>query len=111
MVSASKDDDLVQVATFSLVKPYTPALFDRVERELRMRMRQLASQSGGTVSGSSTVTAGEIRSHAYQVTVGDHVDEYTFVLQGKREYELLCRRRKSSDAGVCDQLVNSFEPA
>jgi hypothetical protein len=111
MVSASKDGDLVQVATFSLLKPYTLDLFDRVDRELRLRMRQIASQTGGTVSGSSTVTAGGIRSHAYQVTIGDHVDEYTFVLQGKREYQLLCRRRESSGADVCDQLVKTFEPA
>jgi hypothetical protein len=111
MVSASNDDDLVQVATFSLLKPYTHVLFDRVDRELRLRMRELASQTGGTVSGSSTVTAGGIRSHAYQVTVGDHVDEYTFVLRGRREFQLLCRRRTSSGARVCDQFVKSFEPA
>jgi hypothetical protein len=110
-VSASKGGDLVQVATFSLLRPYTADLFDRVDRELRLRMRQLAQQSGGSVSGSSTVTAGGSRSHAYQVTVGDHVDEYTFVLQGKREYQLLCRRPTSSGAGVCDQLVKTFEPA
>jgi hypothetical protein len=111
MVSASNDGELVQVATFALLKPYTPELFDRVERELRLRMRQVASQTGGTVSGTSTVTAGGIRSHAYEVSAGDHVDEYTFVLQVKREYQLLCRRRTSSGSDVCDQLVKTFEPA
>jgi hypothetical protein len=111
LVSASKDGDLVQVATFSLLKPYSPALFDRVERELRMRMRQIAAQTGGTVSGSSTVTTGGIRSHSYQVTAGDRLDEYTFVLQGKREYQLLCRRPKSSGGDACERLVTSFEPA
>jgi hypothetical protein len=111
MVSASNDGELVQVATFALLKPYTPELFDRVERELRLRMRQVASQTGGTVSGSSTVTAGGIRSHAYEVSAGDQVDEYTFVLQGRREYQLLCRRRTSSGSDVCNQLVKTFEPA
>ena len=110
-MSASKDGDLVQVVSFSLLKPYDPALFGRVERELHMRMQKVAAQSGGTVSGSSTVTAGGIRSHSYQVTAGDHLDEYTFVLQGKREFQLLCRRAKSSDAGACDRLVTSFAPA
>ena len=111
MVSAARAGNLVRVATFSLQKEYSPGLFDRVDRELRLRMRQIAAQTGGTVSGSSTVTAGGIRSHSYQVTTGDHIDEYTFVLQGKREYQLLCRRSKSAGAAVCDQLVRSFEPA
>src|SRR5262245_19046779 len=72
LVSASKDGELVQVATFSLQKPYSRALFGPVERERHMRMRAIAAQSGGTVTGSSTVTAGGIRSHSYQVTAGDH---------------------------------------
>jgi len=110
-VSASKGGDLVQVATFSLLKAYSPALFERVERELHMRMQQIAAQTGGTLSGSSTVTAGGIRSPSYQVTAGDRLDEYTFVLQGKRDYQLLCRRVKSSGADACDRLVKSFEPA
>lgn len=101
----------MQVATFSLLKPYRPALFDRVERELRMRMKEIVAQSGGTVSGSSIVTAGGIRSHSYEVTAGDRLDVYTFVLQGKREYQLLCRRAKSSGGDACDRLVSSFEPA
>jgi hypothetical protein len=111
LVSASKDGNVVQVATFSLLKPYTAELFDRVEKELRARMRQVAAESGGTVSGSATVTAAGIRSHAYVVTVGNHVDEYTFVLQGKREFQLLCRRTESSGADACEQLVRTFEPA
>ncbi len=111
MVSASRNGNLVQVATFSLLKPYTPDLFDRVEKELRARMRQVASQTGGTVSGSATVTAGGIRSHSYDVTVDNHVDEYTFVLRGRREYQLLCRRTKSTGADACGQLVRTFEPA
>ena len=111
MVSASRDGSLVQVATFSLLKPYTPDLFDRVEKELRARMRQVASQTGGTVSSGATVTAGGIRSHSYDVTVGNHVDEYTFVLRGKREYQLLCRRRSSSGGAFCSRLITSFAPA
>jgi hypothetical protein len=111
MVSASQGGYLVQVATFSLLKPYSADLFAPVEKELRARMRQVAAQSGGTVSGSSTVTAGGIRSHSYEVTVGSNLDEYTFVLQGRREYQLLCRRTKSSGAEACRQLVRTFEPA
>src|SRR5712692_2574817 len=50
-VSASQGSELVQVASFPLLKPYSGALFARVEKELTARMRQIAQQTGGTVSG------------------------------------------------------------
>jgi hypothetical protein len=106
--SASRGSELVQVTTFPLVKPYRSELFDAVAGELRTRMQQVAQQSGGSVSGGSTVTAAGIRSHAYAVQVGDHVDEYTFVLRGRREYLLLCRRKQSSHDDFCAQLVRTF---
>jgi hypothetical protein len=74
-------------------------------------MRQVAAQTGGTVSGGSVVTAGGIRSHSYQVAVGDRVDQYTFVLRGRREFQLLCRRPKSGGDDVCAQLLRTFAPA
>jgi hypothetical protein len=110
-VSASQDSELVQVSTFRLVRPYTPKLFERVDGELASRMRQVANTTGGKLTASKTVTAGGIRSHAYDVTVGDHVDQYTFVLRGMREYQLLCRRLSSHGTEVCDALIASFRPA
>ena len=107
-VSATHDSELVQVATFPLLKPYRPALFVRVAKELVTRMDQVAKQVDGTVSGSRTVTAAGIRSHSYDVRVGDHVDQYTFVLRGMREYLLLCRRRSSSSGAACRQLIAGF---
>src|SRR5690242_785028 len=108
--TASHDDQPLQVAAFPLLKPYSDALFSKVALELRARMRQLAGQTGGVVSGSSTVTAGGIRSHSYEVAAGDHVDQYTFVLRGMREFQLLCRRKSSSEADACRQLITSFRP-
>jgi hypothetical protein len=107
-VGAIQDSELVQVASFRLLKPYRSALFDRVEGELSTRMRQLAQQTGGTVSAPRTVTTGGVRSHSYTVTVGDHVDEYTFVLRGRREFQLLCRRKASHGDDACRQLLTSF---
>jgi len=108
-VSASNDAELVQVATFPLLKAYDATLFDKVARELRVRMREIAGQTKGTLSGERTVQAGGVRSHAYDVTVGEQVDEYTFVLAGKREYLLLCRRPSDDDASdVCLRLAGSF---
>ena len=105
---AAHDSELVQVATFPLVHAYSPSLFTKVESELASRMAGVAKQSKGTVIGHSVVTAAGIRSHSYDVRVGDHVDEYTFVLRAKREYQLLCRRQESSDASVCSRLVASL---
>ncbi len=109
--SASHDNELVQVATFPLQKPYSDALFAKVERELDARMKEVAKQTDGTVSGSSTVTAGGVRSHSYEVTDGDLVDQYTFVLRNMREYQLLCHRKTSSDDDACKLLITSFRPA
>jgi hypothetical protein len=111
LASASHDAELVQVATFPLLKPYSDALFAKVERELNARMKEVAKQTGGTVSDSSTVAAGGVRSHSYEVTNGDRVDQYTFVLRNMREYQLLCRRQASSSNDVCKLLITSFQPA
>jgi hypothetical protein len=89
------------------VRPYTDGLFVKVNRELRARMQTLARQTRGKVTAERTVVAAGIRSHSYDVTTTGHVDEYTFVLRGKREYLLLCRR-KASDRSFCLQLVKSF---
>ncbi len=74
-------------------------------------MKSIAKQTGGTLSGTKTVTAGGVRSHRYEVKVDGHVDRYTFVLIGKREYQLLCRVRTSSSDAVCSDLLTSFRPA
>lgn len=105
---ATHDSELVQVATFALVHAYNVKLFARVESELAARMATVARQTGGKVIGHSVVTPAGIRSHSYAVRVGDHVDEYTFVLRAKREYQLLCRRRESTDSEFCARLVASL---
>jgi hypothetical protein len=106
--TATHDSELVQVSSFPLVKPYRDALFGRVATELRMRMQEIARQTGGKVTAERTVVVDGIRSHAYDVDVGDHVDAYTFVLHGKREHLLLCRRKAGDDAVFCAQLLKSF---
>jgi hypothetical protein len=106
--TASHDTSLVQVATYPLVKPYTDALFDRVQVELRARMEDLARQSGEKVRGTRTVTANGGRAHMFELGDGDHVDEYTFVLKGKREYLLLCRRPEGGQTDYCARLISSF---
>jgi hypothetical protein len=107
-VSVTHGSALVQVSTFPLMKAYAERLFGRVATELRSRMQDIARQTGGKLGAEQTITAAGIRSHAYEVTAGSRVDQYTFVLSGKREYLLLCRRTSSDGLPVCAQLVTSF---
>jgi len=107
-VSATHDSQIVQVTTFPLVKRYDDSLFDKVKSELDLRMRAVAAQLRGPLGSSRTVTTGGIRSHTYDVTAGSDVLEYTFVLQGKREFELLCRRPSSASDDACKQLLATF---
>ena len=107
-VSATHGSELVQVSTFPLTKRYDEKLFVPVATELHTRMEEIARQTGGKLGAGSSVTADGVRSHVYDVTVGGQVDEYTFVLSGKREYLLLCRRTSSGGPDFCKQLVTSF---
>ena len=89
------------------VRPYTAALFGKVQSELAIRMAEVAREGGGTVRGHSVVTVDGDRSHSYVVALGDRTDRYTFLLRGKREFLLVC----SADDAVCDELAASFAPA
>ena len=107
-VSATLGSELVQVARFSLMKRYDDKLFAKVAKELQARMQQIVGQTGGTIGAGRTVTVDGMRSHAYDVTLDQRVDEYTFVFSGLREYLLLCRRGASDAAGACARLATSF---
>ena len=109
--TATRDSEIVQVTNFPLIRTYTDALFAKVKRELDVRMAAVARAAGGSVTGSHTVTAGGVRSHSYEVAAGEDVLEYTFVLRGKREFELLCRRPSSKSDDACRALISSFAAA
>lgn len=109
--SASQDSELVEVTIFPLVKRYDPALFAKVARELGVRMKQVAATLHGEVTHARTVTVAGVKSHSYDVTAGSSILEYTFVLQGRREYQLLCRYQVGKSASACVQLLRSFTPA
>jgi hypothetical protein len=108
LVSAGSGSDLVQVARFRLLRPYSAALFEKVEKELDVRMAAVAKQTAGRVDGSRVVTAAGIRSHSYDVVGKGRIDEYTFVLRGMREYQLLCRRSSSDSDANCRLLTSTF---
>lgn len=104
--SATSKSQLVEVSTFALVNRYSDALFAKVARELGLRVREVAVQLHGKVTHARTVTVDGVKSHSYDVTVAGDVLEYTFVLRGKQEFQLLCRSSGSADA--CVQLLKTF---
>lgn len=109
---------LVSATAFTLLKAYSPKLFDRAARELDRVAANLASQAHGTLTESATVTVDGKRIRAYRLRVhpksgADYDERIGFVLQGKREYQLLCRAPAgSSDPdGACALLYSSFTAA
>jgi hypothetical protein len=105
--------ELVSVSVFPLLRAYRPALFAAVRRELDASARLLAKQQGGAVQGSSTAVIAGIRAHQYELGYRNGDDDVheriSFVLRGKREFELLCRWTGSEPA-ACLQLEQTFTP-
>lgn len=107
--SASRGDvDLVGVSTFRLQKPFRPELFAAASKELDRVAARLAAQLGGRVGASETVRAAGRDARSYRLEVGDRLEQVTFVLRGRREYQLLCRRSAKGSDDVCRTMVRSF---
>jgi hypothetical protein len=101
--------DRVEVMTFRLVKPYRPELFEAATAELDRVAVRLADELHGRVAGRSTVTAAGGKARSYRIDYGSKTTEVvTFVLSGRREYQLLCRRPSDGDDAACRLLVRSF---
>jgi hypothetical protein len=99
-VSSSNGKAQVSVTTYTLQKPYRPALFAAAARELDRVADQLASQAGQKVTGRQTVEVAGRKIRAYSfgtMRIG-------FVFVGKREYQLLCR----DPGSACTLLFDSF---
>jgi hypothetical protein len=104
--SARRGKDLVSATVFTLLKAYRPSLFDAAAKELDGVAERLAEQAGETLSERTTTTVDGRRTRAYRfgsTRIG-------FVLEGKREYQLLCRLPPDgADAdGACDLLFKTF---
>ena len=100
--------DRVQVNEFRLVHPYVHAEQTAVAKELDGVAVRLAQQLKGKVTSRRTVDVNGLDARAYGIVHGGLAEEFTFVLRGQREYELLCRRAVGADASACRELVASF---
>jgi hypothetical protein len=99
-VSSSNGKAQVSVTTYTLLKPYRPAIFGAAARELDRVAARLAAQAGAKVTRSETLDVAGRKSRAYRfgtMRIG-------FVLVGRREFQLLCR-----DPGdACTLLFETF---
>ena len=94
---------------FTLQKEYRPSLFQAASGELDRVIAGIAKQLAGTVASRSTVQIAGRRSRSYRVDYdGDKTEQIAFVLEGRTEYELLCRRKLAEPSTACDTLFASF---
>jgi hypothetical protein len=99
----------VEVATFRLARAYRPRLFARSKEELDRVAAAIAAQLRGHVQSSSVVRAAGREARSYTIGYREIVQEITFVFDGLREYELLCRHAVSpAGTPACGRLVASF---
>jgi hypothetical protein len=108
--SAGKDaSTLVSVTVLPLVKPYRPALFLRVAKELDRVAAEYASSLKGTVTSRRTVTVAGRKAREYRIEHADLVDRITFLLRGRRNFQLTCRWLKADgEPAACAELASSF---
>ena len=106
--AASGDVDRVEVRTFALSRPYRPRLFAAAVRELDSASERIAQQLDGRVTSRRTTRVADRKVRAYTIEYDGKTAEITFVLDGKREFQLLCRRATSGNDSACRRLVASF---
>ncbi len=113
-LSPGKDaPELVGVSIFRLVRPYRPSLFVRVVPELDSVADAIAVELGGRVTKRRTLTVAGRKSRQYDLAYthkgsGKMEQTITFVLEGRREYQLLCRRAAGRKLAACGRLVKTF---
>ncbi len=107
-VEAKKGNDAVSVTVFRLVRPYRPALWPKVVPELDRVAADLAAQLKGSVGAGATVVVAGRRARRYDIRHTGLVDRITFVLDRRREYQLLCRYRDGRAEPACAALASSF---
>ena len=100
--------DRVEVLVFRLVRDYEPARRAAVARELDRVASGVASQLGGSVRSRRSLQVDGLDARSYQIDFDEKTEEITFVLNGRHEYQLLCRRAADGDDAPCVELRQSF---
>jgi hypothetical protein len=109
-IAARSGSQLLSVELFPLVRAYDPLLFPKVKLELDRLAVDIADHAGGRVTEKKTTEVAGRRVRTYEITLpqNDVTERITFVLKGKREYQLLCRFKRGEDDSPCEQLLATF---
>ena len=111
-VEAARGDRAVSVTVFALTRPFSRALWPRVVPELDGVAAGLAGQLHGHAGAGTTLTVAGATARGYEIAFDRGgrklVEQITFVLAGRREYQLLCRYPAGGDTGACAALRSSF---
>ena len=110
VLAAQSGEAAVSATTFTLLKRYDPSLFARAAAELDRNATKLAVQAHGTLTEKTTVVVDGRKVRAYRYTARGFETRIGFVLDGKREVQLLCRAPTGSadPDGACALLFGSF---
>jgi hypothetical protein len=106
--AASGGVNLVEVRTFELERPYDAKRFAAATRELDSVISRLAAQLRGQVTNRRTVVVDGRRSRSYVISYDGKTQQITFVLVGRQEHQLLCRRSADGNDAPCADLLASF---
>jgi len=111
VVEARSGKAVVSATTFTLLRRYEPSLFGKVVAELDRNAQKLAAQARGTLTERVTTTVAGRKIRAYRYTAGGYSTRIGFVLDGKREVQLLCRAPSGTPDpdGACALLFHSFK--
>ena len=111
----SENGPLVSATAYRLTKAYSPGLFVQAAKELDGVVAKLVQASRGTLIESVTTTVDGQRIRAYRFTSHPSGrpstdDRIGFVLEGRHEYQLLCRAPAGAGDpdSACALLFGSF---
>lgn len=111
-VAAASGERAVSVTVFALKRTFQPRLWPGVERELDGVAKGLADQLRGRAGAGASLTVAGRHARSYDIAFSrdghDLVEHITFVLDGKREFQLLCRYPAGVDEPACAALGSSF---
>jgi hypothetical protein len=107
LLTASRGDAKVEVRQFPLRRPYAPSDFESVGPEVARVANALAARLGAKATGRTVTVSGQ-KAWQYDIVNDKGFQQLTFVLRGKVEYQLYCRRSASESNSPCELLVSSF---
>jgi hypothetical protein len=107
LLTASQGDAKLEVRRYPLRRAYAPALFDKVRPEIDRVAHALGLQLKATATGRTLPVSGE-KAWQYDFVHDDVFEQLTFVLRGRTEYQLYCRRAKGDANRSCERLVATF---